>query len=85
MAEYQLLPKDPVLTMESVIRVADGAIIPFDPDNRHYQEYLAWLDEGNEPDPPPPPTAVTLPETAPVEDRVAALEDRVDALESDNG
>ena len=23
--------------------------IPFDPDNTDYQEYLAWLAEGNEP------------------------------------
>jgi len=32
-----------------VIRVADNAYIPFDPDNTDYQEYLAWLAEGNEP------------------------------------
>tara|TARA_B100000212_G_scaffold206095_1_gene155492 strand:- start:94 stop:273 length:180 start_codon:yes stop_codon:yes gene_type:complete len=24
--------------------------IPIDPRNRHYQEYLLWLDEGNTPD-----------------------------------
>ena len=24
-------------------------VIPFDPDNTDYQEYLAWLAEGNEP------------------------------------
>ena len=32
-----------------VIRVADNAYIPFDPDNTDYQEYLAWVAEGNEP------------------------------------
>jgi hypothetical protein len=32
-------------------RDEDGAFIPFDPDNVDYQEYLAWLDEGNEPTP----------------------------------
>jgi len=32
-----------------VIRVADNAYIPFDPDNTDYQEYLAWIAEGNEP------------------------------------
>ena len=34
-------------------RDEDGAFIPFDPDNVDYQDYLAWLDEGNEPNPTP--------------------------------
>ena len=39
-----------------IIRDEDGACIPTDPDNVDYQDYLAWLDEGNEPaqyTPPP--------------------------------
>ena len=36
----------------SVIRIADNACIPPDPLNKDYQDYLVWLDDGNEPLPP---------------------------------
>jgi hypothetical protein len=35
----------------SVLR-SDGWSIPFAQDNTDYQQYLAWLAEGNEPSPP---------------------------------
>ena len=39
------------LIMNSVCRLADNAIIPFDSANTDYQAYLKWLEEGNTPEP----------------------------------
>lgn len=50
---YQLVATLPGTAMPTVKRMADNASIPFDGGNRDYQEYLAWLAEGNEPDPAP--------------------------------
>ena len=37
-----------------IVRLSDGAYIPQDPANTDYQQYLKWLEEGNEPLPPDP-------------------------------
>ena len=34
-----------------ILRVDNKLIIPVDPANTDYQEYLRWLEEGNEPEP----------------------------------
>lgn len=36
--------------VESLQCLEDGAFIPFDERNGRYQQYLAWLAEGNEPE-----------------------------------
>jgi hypothetical protein len=34
---------------DCIHRTPDNAYIPINPENTDYQEYLKWLEEGNEP------------------------------------
>lgn len=47
---YKLLPNSwdgkPINVVQ---RLTDNAFIPFDLSNTDYQQYLKWLEEGNEP------------------------------------
>tara|TARA_Y100001938_G_scaffold50482_1_gene70470 strand:+ start:323 stop:496 length:174 start_codon:yes stop_codon:yes gene_type:complete len=36
-----------VQVTDLILRISDNSIIPFDEDNTDYQEYLAWVAEGN--------------------------------------
>jgi hypothetical protein len=49
---------------DTILRTADNAFIPQDPANTDYAAYLAWLDEGNTPEPAPEPTAPPVLTTA---------------------
>jgi hypothetical protein len=68
MADYRLTSNANV-----IIRNADGAFIPNDPDNRDRAEYDAWVAAGNTVDPyvPPPPPPVT--QVTCVQGRIALL------------
>ena len=57
-------------TGDCILRIADNAFIPPDPANTDYAAYLAWLDEGNTPEPAPEPAPA--PELTPAEKLAAA-------------
>lgn len=44
-------------TGDTILRLADNAWIPQDEANTDYATYLAWLAEGNTPNPAPEPPA----------------------------
>ena len=49
---YKLIkPSYEGAVIDTVKRLLDNAFIPFDPANTDYQKYLAWLAEGNTPEP----------------------------------
>ena len=59
MAIYKLCPSAKQFSEpKAVLLLSEGNAvlsIPFDPANTDYQQYLAWLAEGNEPLPPDAP------------------------------
>lgn len=73
MTNYQLTAGD------CILRTADDAYIPPDPANTDYQAYLAWLEEGNTPEPAPESEPIS--ELTPAE-KLAASGLTVDELKS---
>ena len=68
---YQLTQGD------TILRTADNACIPPDHGNIDYQAYLAWVADGNEPEPAPEPEPVPEPTAA---EKLAAAGLTVDDL-----
>ena len=70
---------DGSLNQNIIKRVVDGACIPADEANTDYQAFLAWLADGNTPNPYVPP-----PEPAPLTpaEKLAAAGLSVDELKS---
>lgn len=52
---YKLMNNSPTGLPTCIKRIKDNSFIPEDPANTDYQEYLKWLEEGNEPLPPDTP------------------------------
>jgi hypothetical protein len=50
-------------TGDTILRLSDNAFIPLDPANTDYQQYLAWLSEGNTPLPAEQASPAEQPET----------------------
>jgi hypothetical protein len=48
---YKTIVNDMGIAVQMVLRIGDRTWIPFDPANTDYQAYLAWVAEGNEPEP----------------------------------
>ena len=46
---YKIIKRNQII--QCIFRIKDNASIPLDKENIDYQEYLAWLEEGNEPEP----------------------------------
>jgi hypothetical protein len=49
MTMYQLMPDYLGQPAQCIKRLSDNTIIPFDPANTDYQEYLKFLEEGGQP------------------------------------
>jgi len=80
MADYRLTASEEPCSV--ILTEEDGTVwhIPPDPANRHYAEYLAWVEGGGVPDPYVPPEPVP-PQPTPQQTTLYDHENRIRALE----
>lgn len=45
----QVFPNNEIVYADSVVRLSDLTTIPFAEGNTDYEDYLLWVNEGNEP------------------------------------
>lgn len=50
MVNWQKIIYDDVISFRLIDENNKVLIVPEDENNRHYQEYIAWIAEGNEPE-----------------------------------
>ena len=50
MVTYKLAPLNTLTNTQTMVIRSDGTFIPFAPANTVYQQYLAWLADGNQPE-----------------------------------
>lgn len=48
---YKFIFNSYLKTVDTILRLSDGASIPFDPANTDAQQFAKWLQAGNKPDP----------------------------------
>jgi hypothetical protein len=53
---YKLIKSIVTGEIKIVLHIESNTFIPMNPDNTDYQQYLAWVAEGNTPEPADEPT-----------------------------
>ena len=74
MTKYKLVQNKYIGNPTTVVNLEDDWCIPFDPANTDYQAYLAWLSEGNTPEPADPPPVVIPTEVSMRQARLALFQ-----------
>ncbi len=71
------------ITGTNITRLSDNALIPPNPANRDYAQYLVWVAAGNTPEPADVPTVIVPQSVTRRQGRLALLEvDKLDQVEA---